>query len=59
MKAKETTLSSFSGAHFGHYKAGATHKSINELHTVLADIPLQTGFSYRQWKKGINIMLEK
>jgi len=40
MKAKETTSSSLSGAHFGHYKAGATHAMINKLHTLLADIPL-------------------
>jgi len=40
MKAKEDTSSSFLGVHFGHYKAGATHKSINKLHTMLADIPL-------------------
>jgi len=59
MKAKETTSLSFSGAHFGHYKARATHKGINQLHTMLTDIPLRTGFSYRWWKKGINIMLEK
>jgi len=26
---------------------------------MLMDIPLRTGFSYRQWKKGINVMLEK
>jgi len=59
MKAKESTSSSLSGAHFGHYKASATHKLINKLHTLLADIPLQMSFSYRRWKKGINVMLKK
>jgi len=53
MKAKETMSSSFLGAHFSHYKAGATHKGINQLHTMLMDISLQTSFSYRWWKKGI------
>jgi len=42
-----------------HYKVGATHKLINELHTMMMDIPLRTGLSYKQWKKGINVMLEK
>jgi len=58
-KAKETTSSSLSGAHFGHYKARANHKLINALHTMLTDILLWMGFSYQQWKKGINVMLEK
>jgi len=58
-KAKETTSLSFSGAHFGHYKASMTNKTINQLHTLLTDIPLRTGFSYKQWKKEINVMLEK
>jgi len=58
-KAKETTSSSLSGAHFGHYKAGANHELINALHTMLMDILLQMGFSYRHWEKAINVMLEK
>jgi len=33
-KAKETTSSSLSGTHFGHYKAGANHELINALHTI-------------------------
>jgi len=59
MKAKEATSSSLLGAHFGHYKAGATHKIINELHTLLMGIPLCMGFLYKWWKEGINVMLEK
>jgi len=58
-KANEATSSSLLGAHFGHYKASITHKLINELHTLLMDTPLWTGFSYWQWKRGINVMLEK
>jgi len=52
MKAKEATSSSLSGAHFGHYKAGTTHKIINKLHMLLMDIPLCIGLLYKQWKKG-------
>jgi len=59
MKAKEATSSCLLGAHFGYYKARSTHKIINKLHTLLMDIPLHMGFSYKWWKKGINMMLEK
>ena len=51
-KAKETTSSSLSGAHFGHYKARANHELINALHAMLMDIALRMGFSYWRWKKG-------
>jgi len=45
MKSKEVTSSSLLEAHFSHYKASATNKLINALHTMLTVIPLQTGFS--------------
>jgi len=47
------------GAHFGHYKAGMYSELINSVHMALLAIPLRMGFSYNQWKKGINVMLEK
>jgi len=34
LKAKEAMASSKSGAHFGHYKTGALHDDINEMHTL-------------------------
>jgi len=58
-KAKEQTTSSLSGAHFGHYRSGTFSELINLVHTALSAIPLKTGYSYHQWKKGINVMLEK
>jgi len=58
LKAKETTASSKSRAHFGHYKTGAIHNNINEMHTLMVAIPLRSGCSYRRWKKGINIQRE-
>jgi len=44
---------------FGHYKTGALHEDVNEVHTLMAKIPIQSGFSYQYWEKGINAMLEK
>jgi len=29
------------------------------VNTTLANIPLCTGFTYDQWKKGMNVMIEK
>jgi len=40
LKAKEATASSKSGAHFGHYKTGANHDNINEMHMLMMEIPL-------------------
>ncbi len=58
-KARETTSSSASGIHFGHYIAGTFNPEILLINATLADIPLRTGFSYDRWKKGLNIMIEK
>jgi len=52
-------MSSLSGAHFRHYKAGTHKELINAVHTALLAIPLKIGFSYNRWKKEINVMLEK
>jgi len=58
-KARETTSSSASGIHFGHYIAGTFNPEILLINTTLADIPLRTGFSYDRWQTGLNIMIEK
>jgi len=48
LKAKEATASSKSGAHFGHYKTGALHNDINEMHTLLVDISLWSRLTYQR-----------
>jgi len=58
-QAHESTTSSPSGIHFGHYIAGTFNPEILLISVKLADIPLQTGFSPARWKKGLNVMLEK
>jgi len=58
-KVRETTSSSVSGIHFGHYIAGTFNPEIMVINAALADIPLQTGFSYQRWQTGLNIMIEK
>jgi len=58
-KAHETTSSSPSSIHFGHYIAGTFNCTILVTNAKLADIPLHTGFSPACWCKGLNVMLEK
>jgi len=58
-QARESTASSPSGIHFGHYIVGTFNSEILLVNAKLADIPLQTGFSLAHWRKGLNVMLEK
>ena len=43
----------------GHFKAGVKHPEIGNVHYLLSLIPMTTGYSPRQWQKGINVMLLK
>jgi len=58
-KARESTSSSPLGIHFGHYIAGTFNPDILVLNAMMADIPMNTGYSPARWRKGLNIMLEK
>ena len=42
-RAKERTLSSFSGRHFGHYKAVAYSDALSEVHALHTSLISQTG----------------
>jgi len=50
---------SASGIHFRHYIAGTFNPEILVVNATLANIPLCTRFTYDQWKKRINVMIEK
>jgi len=58
-KAHESTASSPSGIHFGHYIAGTFNPKILIINTKLVDIPLCTGFSLAYWWKCLNVILKK
>jgi len=58
-KARETTSSSASSIHFGHYMAGTFNPEILVINAAMADIPLCMGFTYKRWKKGLNTMIKK
>jgi hypothetical protein len=45
--------------HFGTWKAGSFSETITELDALLADIPLQTGYSPIRWRVAIDALLLK
>jgi hypothetical protein len=57
--AKETTSSSPSRRHIGHYKAAVKDPSLSELHAAMMPIPFQVGIVPERWKTVTDIMLEK
>ena len=57
--AKERTASSFSGLHFGHYKAHTVQKEIAEIKCKLVNLALLSGQPLMRWTKGVSVMLEK
>jgi len=58
-RAWETTSSSVSSIHFGHYMASTFNPEILVINAAMADIPFCMGFTYERWKKGLNIMIKK
>ena len=58
-KAKEDTSSSYSGRHFGHYKAGRSSDYISHFQVVLASLIFHRGIVLDRWAVGLSVMLEK
>ena len=56
---RESTESSPSGRHVGHYKVAAMVDDLSWLHTVMINVSLTCGVSLDQWKQSVNIMIEK
>ena len=56
---KERTASSYSGRHFGHYKAAAHSEYLSEVHAKHLALITKTGSTPSQWSKGLSVMLEK
>ena len=58
-KMKEST-SSHPGLHFGHFKSmDEDHELATKIHTILANAPLETGYSPELWRICTNAMLKK
>jgi len=56
---RESTSSSFSGLHFGHYKAAATSPSIAHLHARFTQRVFMMGISLSCYQSGLQVILEK
>eukprot|EP00804_Cyclotella_cryptica_P024557 CCRYP_020750-RA/>CCRYP_020750-RA protein AED:0.23 eAED:0.02 QI:0/-1/0/1/-1/1/1/0/233 len=55
----ESTSSSPSGLHFGHYVSGADSDMISDVHALKMSIALHNGIALTRWKSGLCVMIEK
>jgi hypothetical protein len=58
-RVRERTSSGPSGLHFGHFKAGATRRSVADFEATMANIPFATGYSPTRWQHGTDVELVK
>ncbi len=58
-KAKEETFASYSGLHFGHYKAGTALAYISHFHALKATLIVHHGIVLKCWAQGLLVMLQK
>ena len=58
-RVKERTASSYSGRHFGHYKAAAHSEYLSEVHAKHMALITKTGATPIRWSKGLSVMMEK
>jgi hypothetical protein len=56
---RESTLSSISGLHFGHYIAGTQSDHISHLHALKLALILKRGIVLDRRARGLSVMLEK
>jgi uncharacterized protein (UPF0332 family) len=56
---RESTSSSESGFHFGHYTAGTSSNHISYFHALKATLVLRKGIVLERWARGLSVMLEK
>ena len=58
-RANERTSAGLSGLHFAMFKAHASCPYLSSINAALRSIAYATGFSYTQWKWGVNVQLLK
>ena len=58
-KANESTSSSISGRHFGHYKAGLQNQYIAYIHALQSTLVVKLGIVPERWANGLSVMLQK
>ena len=58
-RAKERTSSSYSGLHFGHYKAHILMPEIADIKCKLVNLAIKSGRPLLRWMNGVSVMLAK
>ena len=58
-RVNERTSSSYSGLHFGHYKAAAESDYLSRLHALHITTIARSGCHPKRWGRGLTVMLEK
>jgi hypothetical protein len=56
---KETTSTSPSGRHLGHYKTALLNNRLTALHVAMLNMPIMYGFSRERWTHSITPLIEK
>lgn len=56
---KETTSTSPSGRHLGHYRTAILDDDVNGLHTDLLNLPISCGFAPERWTHSVTPLIEK
>lgn len=56
---RESTSSSESGLHFGHYIAGIDSDYISHFHALKSSLIIRRGVVLDRWARGLSVMLEK
>jgi hypothetical protein len=58
-KWRESTSTSPSGRHLGHYKTSLLDDDIMQLHVDMLNLPIKFGFAPERWTHSVTPMLEK
>jgi len=56
---KESTSTSPSGRHLGHYKASLRGKELTVGYARMLNTPVQMGFPPKRWQQAVSVLLEK
>jgi hypothetical protein len=56
---KETTSTSPSGRHLGHYRAIISDDTLRKCLTLFMNVTIKQGISISRWQKAANVMIEK
>jgi Reverse transcriptase (RNA-dependent DNA polymerase) len=58
-KWRESTSTSPSGRHLGHYKAALKDRELTRGYSMMLNLPIRLGFSPQRWQQAISVLLEK